>query len=146
MRRLPRALLGALGVLSLITVAPPTAAVAATTAIGGGLQCTIYPYRTYPPVYSTNCLSPRPSYSSTIHFKVLAPSPAYTYSWSLSGAPLPSTCNSTASTCTVAVNTTRVDRFVTAVVTVSGNGESSQFTSEGWAFAACPGPTGVEFC
>ncbi|MFC5288457.1 hypothetical protein ACFPM7_15455 [Actinokineospora guangxiensis] len=121
----------------------PVTAVAATAQVGGGLQCTVYPYWSYPPVYADSCSSPRPSYNSTVHFKVVSPSPAYTYSWSMSGAPLPSTCTSTSSTCTVPVNNRSVDRYVTATVTVSGVG---QFISEAWVLAACPGPTGTEFC
>ncbi|NUT45981.1 MAG: hypothetical protein HOV94_01500 [Saccharothrix sp.] len=145
------AVIGALAVLVLPSTAQARPGTAAGTQVGvqvgGGLECTVYPYWTYPPVYTNYCSSPRPSYSSTIHFRVQAPSPGYTYSWSMTGAPLPSTCTSTSSTCSVAVDNTRNDRFVTAVVQVSGDGQTSQFTSQGLAVAACPGPTGrVEFC
>lgn len=152
MRRLSRALAAVIGVLFLV-VLPATARAEPDRVAGspvevqaGGLECTVYPYWTYPPVYSNSCSSPRPSYSSTIHFRVSSPTAGATYSWSLSGAPLPSTCTSTSSTCTVAVNTTRADRFVTATVVVSGAGPIGQYTSDAWALAACPGPTGVEFC
>ncbi|WP_461124932.1 hypothetical protein [Saccharothrix stipae] len=145
-RRLSYALVAIVGVLSLVTL-PSTAQAAgrADSLVGNqaaGLECTIYPYWTYPPVYSGSCVSPRPSYSSTIQFRVQSPTPGATYSWSLSGAPLPSSCTSTSSTCTVVVNTTRTDRYVTATVTSS----AGDLTSDAWALAACPGPTGVEFC
>ncbi|WP_306749571.1 hypothetical protein [Saccharothrix yanglingensis] len=146
MRRLSHALVAVIGVLSLVTLPTTTQAAGRADSLVGnqaaGLECTIYPYWTYPPVYSDSCVSPRPSYSSTIHFRVQSPTPGATYSWSLSGAPLPSSCTSTSSTCTVVVNTTRTDRYVTATVTSSAGG----LTSDAWALAACPGPTGVEFC
>ncbi|XVS66419.1 hypothetical protein ACQPYE_10275 [Actinosynnema sp. CA-299493] len=152
MRRLSRALAAVIGVL-LLVVLPATARAEPDRVAGspvgvqaGGLECTVYPYWTYPPVYSNSCASPRPSYSSTIAFRVQSPTPGATYSWSLSGAPLPSTCTSTSSTCAVTVNTTRADRYVTATVVVSVAGTIGQFESYAWALAACPGPTGVEFC
>ncbi|MEJ2851833.1 MULTISPECIES: hypothetical protein [unclassified Saccharothrix] len=146
MRRLLHASVAIVSALFLVVLPSTAQATGVGVMVGGGLECTVYPYWTYPPVYSNSCSSPRPSYTSTIDFRVQAPSPGYTYSWSLTGAPLPSSCTTTASSCSVTVNTTRADRFVTAVVQVSGGGQTSQFTSDAWALAACPGPTGVEFC
>lgn len=154
MRKLLRAVATVLGTLALVALpstaqaeAGPAAASRIGVTVGGGLECTVYPYWTYPPAYSNYCVSPRPSYSSTVQFRVQSPSAGYTYSWSMSGAPLPSTCTSTASTCSVTVNNRSADRYVTAVVQVSGDGQSSQYTSDAVVNAACPGPTGrVEFC
>lgn len=141
--------LGALALAALPSTAQagPAAESRIGVTVGGGLECTVYPYQTYPPVYSNYCASPRPSYSSTVQFRVQSPSPGHTYSWSTSGAPLPSTCTSTASTCSVTVDNRNIDRYVTAVVQVSGDGQTSQYSSDALLIAACPGPTGrVEFC
>ena len=119
---------------------------AGTQAIGGALECSVFPYLTYPPVYSSYCSSPKPSYSSTVQFRVTQPVAGYTYSWSLSGAPLPSTCTTTSSVCNVTVSTLRSDRSLTATVVVSDGTQSASYTAEALAAAACPGPTGVEFC
>ena len=119
---------------------------AGTQSIGAGLECSVYPYLTYPPVYSDYCQSSRPSYSSTVRFRVIQPVAGNTYSWSLSGATLPSTCTTTSSVCDVSVSTRGHDRYLIATVVVSDGIQSASYTAEALAAAACPGPTGVEFC
>ncbi|HEY0641705.1 MAG TPA: hypothetical protein VGD67_29100 [Pseudonocardiaceae bacterium] len=154
MRRFSHALTALLGALSMLLLPAAGAQAAgpepttgrAVIQIGGSLQCAVYPYLTYPPAYGQSCFSSRPSYVSTFDFRVYAPSPSYTYTWSMTGAPLPSACNSTASTCTVSVSTRGQYREVTASVVVSDGTQSSQYTAYAYGEAACPGPTGVEYC
>lgn len=112
--------------------------------VGGGLDCAVNP--NWPDPYWPYCTSTRPAYTSIINLRVRTPSPSYTYSWSVSGAPLPSWCDSTTSTCQIVVDTRGVDQFVTATVVVSDGVQSATHTAYAHAHSACRGPEGIEFC
>ncbi|MEU4804146.1 hypothetical protein [Actinosynnema sp. NPDC023587] len=139
MRRLLRALLAVTGVVSLLvlpSIAPAQAA-PRLGVLGTGLECTVFPSATIPPVYGNYCYSSTPAASSVVAFEVQAPTPGHTYEWSLSGDLLPSSCTATTSKCFVPVNTAQVERHLYATVRIiAGTQTIAVYSAHGWAVHA----------
>lgn len=130
-----RTRIAALTIAALAAVTGVIAPAAPVHAVSGLVECRIQPYN---PTFSSPCFTSYAAYTYTVNFQVTGATPGSTFAWSLQGA-VGSTygCAATDQFCTKYVIAVQGDRTLSASVTVTYGGQSSNLYTEAYIPAVC---------